>query len=78
MGLGRKDGNTMSFHKNGWIPAFAGMTGWGVRDAKPRTAWLEWEGTGPHRVRGECHNSHEFLKRRFILRLRLRVRREKR
>ena len=28
MGLGRKDGNTRSFHKNGWIPAFAGMTEW--------------------------------------------------
>jgi len=28
MGLGRKDGNTGSCHKNGWIPAFAGMTGW--------------------------------------------------
>ena len=28
----------------------AGMTGWGVRDAKPRTAWSEWEGSGPHRV----------------------------
>ena len=26
MGLGRKDGNTGSFYKNGWIPAFAGMT----------------------------------------------------
>ena len=26
MGLGRKDGNTGSFHRNGWIPAFAGMT----------------------------------------------------
>ncbi len=36
MGLGRKDGNTGSFHKDGWIPAFAGMTGWGVCDAKPR------------------------------------------
>ena len=43
---GRKDGNTESFHKNGWIPAFAGMTGerasaemmrWGVLGAKPRT-----------------------------------------
>ena len=26
-GLGRKDGNMGSFHKDGWIPAFAGMTG---------------------------------------------------
>ena len=36
--MGRKDGNTGGFHKNGWIPAFAGMTGVGVCDAKPRTA----------------------------------------
>ena len=26
--------------------AFAGKTGWGVRNAKPRTAWPEWEGQG--------------------------------
>ena len=78
LGLGRKDGNTGSFHKDGWIPAFAGMTGWGVRAAKPRTAWSEWEGSGPHCVREECLNPHEFLKLCFILRLRLRVRREKR
>ena len=31
MGLGRKDESTRSFHKNGWIPAFAGMTGVGFR-----------------------------------------------
>ena len=68
MGLGRKDGNTGSFHKKGWIPAFAGMTGWGVRDAKPRS---EWEGSEPHRVREECLNSHEFLKRRIRESLRL-------
>ena len=41
------------------------MTGWSVRDAKPRTAWSEWEGSGPHRVRGERHNPHEFLKSLF-------------
>ena len=53
LGLGRKDGNTGGLHKNGWIPAFAGMTGvaaagmtgWGVCDAKTRTAWSEWEGS---------------------------------
>ena len=38
------------------------MTRWGVRDAKPRTAWSEWEGSEPHRVRGEYLNPHEFLK----------------
>ena len=34
------------------------MTGWGVRAAKPGTAWSEWEGGGPHRVRGESVTTH--------------------
>ena len=62
---GSGGGNPVSsllLYKHGWIPAFAGMTEWGVRDAQLRS---EWEGSGPHLVRGDYHNSHEFLKSRL-------------
>ena len=41
MGVGHRDENTGSCHKDGWIPAFAGMTGVGFRgndelDSRPR------------------------------------------
>ena len=37
--------------------------------AEPKTVWSEWEESGQHRVRGECLDPHEFLKRpKFLIR----------
>ena len=58
-----------NFHKKGWIPAFAGMTGWaapevtGQASATP-SCWLTVSRLADCRG-GECDNPIESLKRRL-------------